>query len=282
MDGSAEERAANASLGEKDKKIFDFMIRNRRSACYLTSNEIAAELDASPSSVVRLAKKLGYENFAAMRRALQKETAEEEPWSAMVPHEKIKLYENLPDREILAAYSANIMKNLTIDAGADTGQKIIDAAGMILKARRVYIAGFRSCAGFARSAAVMLSCIRPGVSVPGAERPLVDSLIDMQPDDVMIVISFSRYSSDAALAARMAQDAGAPVIAMTDSYAAPVADGAAKVIISSSGSMGFFDSYISFMANMEKILILVSKHAKEGNKERLEKMEHYLKETGQY
>ena len=98
----------------------------------------------------------------------------------------------------------------------------------------------------------------------------------------MIEISFARYSSETAFAARMARDAGCPVIAMTDSYAAPVAKGAAKVIISNSRNMGFFDSYVSFFSNMEKILVLVSKRNRKGNEERLMKMESYLRMTGQY
>ena len=69
---------------------------------------------------------------------------------------------------------------------------------------------------------------------------------------------------------------------MTDSYAAPVAKGAAKVIISNSRNMGFFDSYVSFFSNMEKILVLVSKRNRKGNEERLMKMESYLRMTGQY
>ena len=101
-------------------------------------------------------------------------------------------------------------------------------------------------------------------------------------DDVMIAISFVRYSSDTAFAAQMARSAGCKIIAMTDSYAAPIAHGAAKVIISDIGNLGFFDSYVSFLANMEKILMLVSKRNKKTNEDRLKKMDMYLEKTGQY
>ncbi|MCI5866239.1 MAG: hypothetical protein MR000_13520 [Cloacibacillus porcorum] len=44
----------------------------------------------------------------------------------------------------------------------------------------------------------------------------------------------------------------------------------------------FFDSCVSFFANMEKILVLVSKRNREDNEKRLVKMEKYLNMTGQY
>ena len=226
----------------------------------------------------------GYENFSAFRRALQESVAgDTSADSTLAPHEKIKQYQSLSDKDILNTYTANISRNLISDTNTENNKKIIEAAKMITEAKHVYIVGFRSCSGFASSSAIMLSCIRPDVIAPcDGGKPIIDSLIDITENDVMIVISFSRYSTDATFAAQMAKDAGCPVIAMTDSYAAPITKDAAKVIISSSGSMGFFDSYISFMANMEKILILVSKHCRKTNEARLEKMEKYLAVTGQY
>ena len=66
-----EERAAAAAgLTEGDKKALDFIVANKKNACFLSSYEIAARIGTSPSTVVRLSKKLGYGNFAAFRRAL--------------------------------------------------------------------------------------------------------------------------------------------------------------------------------------------------------------------
>ena len=100
MNGAIEERVAAAKLTENDKRVLDFIMANRRTACFLTSNEIAAQLGASPSSVVRLSKKLEYENFSAFKRALQEEVAGAPRFEALpVPHERIKEYENLPDED---------------------------------------------------------------------------------------------------------------------------------------------------------------------------------------
>ena len=283
MPKNIEERACVAKLTEKDKKILDYILGNKKERCFLTSNEIAEKLEASASSVVRLSKKLGFDNFARFRRALQEEVAMSGSVAHIeVPHEKIKHYENIPDKELLAAFSQDVLKNLNGDISAENDQKLIDAAKIITEAGRVFVVGFRSCYGFADTMAVRLSCVRPGVAVAGSAFPLIDTLIDLAERDVMVAISFSRYSSETAFAVRMARDAGCGVIAMTDSYAAPIASSASKTIISNSGSMSFFDSYVSLMLNMEKLLLLISKYNKKTNEARLMKMERYLAETGRY
>ncbi|MDO5563266.1 MAG: MurR/RpiR family transcriptional regulator, partial [Synergistaceae bacterium] len=228
-------------------------------------------------------KKLGFENFSRLRRALQEEVSRaDDGIRAEVPHEKIKRYENIPDKELLSAFSQDVLRNLRGDITAENDRKLIEATEMITNAERVFIVGFRSCYGFADTMAVRLSCVRPGVIVVGSSLPLVDTLIDLTDRDALIAISFARYSTDTAFAVRMASDAGCGVIAMTDSYAAPIAAYAAKTIISNSGSMSFFDSYVSLMLNVEKMLLLISKYNKKSNEQRLMKMEKYLSETGQY
>ncbi len=278
-----EERAAAAAgLTEGDKKALDFIVANKKSACFLSSYEIAARIGTSPSTVVRLSKKLGYGSFAAFRRALQAEVA-----GAEGPTLAARSAKRLPmnaegDFAALAIYTENLSETMAAGATPENDRRIVEAAEIVAAARNVYIMGFRACAGFAAAAAVQLSCLRAGVMTPGECRPLVDQLIDLSPEDAMIVISFARYSSDALLAAQMARDAGCPVIAMTDSFAAPSARGAAKVILSRSGGAGYLDSNIGYLANMEKLLLLVARRLEKQTEERRERLEKYLQRTGRF
>lgn len=260
------------------------MLKNKKQACFLTSNEIAENLGVSASTVIRLSKKLGFDNFTTFKKTFQREQAERycDSIPMEIPYEKIKQYENLTDSELIAALRQNILGNIKKDISNESNSTFIEAAEIITKAKRVFIVGFRTCSGFASSFGVMLSCIRPGVLVIGNHQPLVDCLIDLTDEDVMIAISFKRYSSDTTFAVEMAKDAGCKVIAMTDSYTAPIGQGAEKVIVNSIENVSFFNSYTSFIMNMETIIALVSKRNKELNESRLMKMEDYLERTGQY
>lgn len=284
MAETIEQRACKTELSGTDKTVLDFMLKNKKQVCFLTSNEIAEKLGVSASTVVRLSKKLGYANFTTFKKTFQREQTEQDfdDPSLEIPYEKIKQYEKLTDADLIAAVRQNVLGNIKKDITNDTTATFIEAAEIISKAKRVFIVGFRACSGFAASFGVMLSCIRPGVLVIGNHQPLVDCLIDLTAEDVLIAISFKRYSSDTIFASEMAKDAGCEVIAMTDSYAAPIAQGAAKVIISNIDNLSFFNSYVSFIMNMETIVALVSKRNKELNENRLMKMEDYLERTGQY
>ena len=170
-----EERAAAAAgLTEGDKKALDFIVANKKNACFLSSYEIAARIGTSPSTVVRLSKKLGYGSFAAFRRALQAEVA-----GAEGPTLAARSAKRLPmnaegDFAALAIYTENLSETIAAGATPENDRRIVEAADIVAAARNVYIMGFRACAGFAAAAAVQLSCLRAGVVTPGECRPLVD------------------------------------------------------------------------------------------------------------
>ena len=279
-----QQRACKIELSRTDKMVLDFMLKNKKQVCFLTSNEIAENLDVSASTVVRLSKKLGFDNFTTFKKTFQREQAEQDYDSIPMerPHEKIKQYENLTDSELIVALRQTILGNIKKDISNESNSAFIEAAELISKANRVFIVGFRTFSGFASSFGVMLSCIRPGVLVIGNHQPLVDCLIDLNDEDVMIAISFQRYSSDTTFAVEMARDAKCKVIAITDSYIAPIGQGAETIIVNSIENLRFFNSYTSFVMNMEIIIALVSKRNKELNESRLMKMEGYLERTGQY
>lgn len=281
MKKNIESLSYNSQLTDKDKIILDYILRNKKTACFLTSNEIADNLEVSPSSVVRLSKKLGFENFSAFRKALQNEVAEFNSVPE-IPLEKIEQADKLSEAELINAFRQNVLKNITTDIANKENKKFSETAELISKAERVFVVGYRACTGLASIFGVMLSCIRGNVYVLGNNMPVVDQLIDLNSNDVMIAVSFSRYSNNTKFAVEMAKDSGAKVISFTDYYTSPIAQGVDKVIINSVENFSFYNSYVSALMNIETIVALVSRKNITANKERLMKMEKYLEKNGEY
>lgn len=274
---------AEARLTPKDKIVLDHILRNRETACFMTSSEIANILGVSPSSVVRVSSKLGFDNFSHFKRALQEEMAENRKKDkTQIPYEKIRTCEGMTEDEMIAVFKANVLRNIENDQSTADYAAYKKAAGLIADAERVFIVGYRACAGFASSFGVMLGCVRPGVYVVNGNQPLVDSLVDLTIRDTVIGVSFERYSSDTVFAVNMAKRAGSHIVALTDKYSSPLISGAEAVILSSTDNISFYNSYTSLVMAMEVLLGLVSKKNKRQNEERLIKMEEYLRETGQY
>lgn len=273
----------DVKLTPKDKIVLDYILRNRETSCFMTSSEIACILGVSPSSVVRVSSKLGFENFSHFKRALQEELAKSrKKEKKQIPYEKIKTIENLSEDEIIAVLKANVLRNIENDQSTSDYVSYRKAAELIAKAERVFIVGFRACAGFASSFGVMLGCVRPGIYVVNGNGPLVDSLVDLTERDVVIGLSYERYSSDTVFAVNMAKRAGSHIVALTDRYTSPLCSGAEAVILNSTENISFYNSYTALVMAMEVLVGLVSKKNKNQNEERLIKMEEYLRETGQY
>ncbi|MBP3925572.1 MAG: MurR/RpiR family transcriptional regulator [Clostridium sp.] len=274
---------SGVKLTPKDRLVLDYILKNPETACFLTAAELAAKLKVSASSVVRVSTRLGYENFTAFRRALQQAVAEERKKAqGEIPYERIKNSAELSEEELITVIQSNVLRHIEKDQTAANHAEYRKAASLIGSASRVYLVGFRCCAGFADSFGVMLGCVRPGVFVVNGSRPMVDSLVDLTPEDVVVAFSFERYSSDTVFAARMAREAGAHLVALTDKYTSPLCTGAEAVILCSADGLSFYNSYTALVMAMEVLTGLVSHRKKEQNESRLKKMEEYLKETGQY
>ncbi len=281
MDKKIEMNIGENKFTKKEKIILDYILKNKKKACYMTSNEIADELKISASSVVRISKKLGFDTYTALRKALQIEEHNETP-VAEIPYKKISRYKAFSDAELINAFRHIVVSNLQNSMSTENAKQLVRAANLITKARKVYIVGHRACSGFASSLSVMLSCIRSDIMYIGEHQPLIDRLIDIGEADCLLAISFSRYSKHTVLATEIARDSGADIIAMTDSFTSPIAVDAKAVIINDVENMSFYNSYVSFVMSMETLVALVSKRNEVLNEIRLEKMEKYLEKTGQY
>lgn len=277
------ERVSHARLTPKDRLVLDYILKNPETACFMTASELAEQLNVSASSVVRVSAKLNFENFTEFKRALQMEVAgsrkREYP---RIPYEKIPASADFSEDELISLIKANVLHNIEKDQTAADHAGYRKAAELAGDARRVFIAGFRACAGFADSFGTMLGCVRPDVYVINGCRPLVDSLVDITAEDVVIALSFERYSSDTIFAVKMAREAGCPVVALTDKYTSPLCTGAEAVVLCSTDGLSFYNSYTALVMAMEVLTGLVSRSKKEQNEKRLKMMEKYLDETGQY
>lgn len=100
--------------------------------------------------------------------------------------------------------------------------------------------------------ALHLNMCRPGVQELGAgAMDTTDQLLWVQPDDVLLVFSIRRYASGPAKVAQHFRDAGAQVLAITDSPAAPVATLAHHHLQVHTSNASPFDSYTAafFLCN---------------------------------
>ena len=64
------ESMKRAKLTKTSRLIGEYMLDHETDACFMTSTEIAAELDVSEASVIRFARALGYSGYMDFQKSL--------------------------------------------------------------------------------------------------------------------------------------------------------------------------------------------------------------------
>ena len=144
-----------------------------------------------------------------------------------------------------------------------------------MNAKRIYIIGVRSSAtlaGFLNyNLRMVFNNVRLIETTSGSE--LFEQIMDIGAGDVMIAISFPRYSKRVINAVTFAKGAGARVVALTDTAEAPIAADADHVLVAQSDMASFADSMVAPMSIINALLVAISRAKEADVNDRLHRLE---------
>jgi DNA-binding MurR/RpiR family transcriptional regulator len=185
--------------------------------------EVALRAQANPNTVYRFAVALGYSGFDACRRNFQS--------AFMRPLQSYgERAQRLVDRDeggLIEGIRRTTALNVDSVLSPENASSIQDAADLLLTARHVHCIGVRSSFALAHYLSYTGLMAFPSFSRPIVEAgSILDVLSGANEADVAVLITFSRYSSELLRAHKVATERGVRVIAISDSYASPIARGA--------------------------------------------------------
>ena len=133
------------------------------------------------------------------------------------------------------------------------------AVDLILGARHIYILGTRSSYFVAGYLNFYLHLLTGNVTLvqANAAGEIFEQLFRIGPGDVMIAISFPRYSKVTLNTVKFARDRGATILAVTDNDLSPVYQMAAAALLAPSEMISFVDSMVAPLSLMNALLIAV-------------------------
>lgn len=231
-------------------------------AATIPMRELARRSGEPAANFTRLAQALGHPGWEELRTGLV-EAARSQPDA---PYS-----ERQPAREgVVAAMLAADRDSLTALGAAD----LAAAAALLESAARVHVAGFRSCHAPALLFHYLYRLFRPEVTLVTGTGGLLDlELGAFRAGDVLVLFGFAPYSRDSLLATRAAAGAGAKVLAIVDSAAAPIAEGAEGVLTYGTPTAGFFPSLTACTALVQALAALLYARAGAEGQERLRQAE---------
>ena len=288
---SEEQKAANENLlirlnqnygklSKGQKRLADFITAHYDQAVSMTAARLGQQVGVSESTTVRFAMQLGYAGYPEFQRAL-----EEMVMNRLNSVQRMQFtYGRVPQGEILETVLQSDIEKIKMTLEEVDRSAFERAADTILSARTIYIVGIRSCAPLASFLAFYLHMIFPDVRQvqTNSSSEIFEQMIRITEDDVVIGISFPRYSKKAVKTMKYASSQKATTVAITDSPLSPLAQYASHVLLARSGMVSFVDSLVAPLSLVNALLVAVSRKKNDDLAHTFQTLEDIWDEYGVY
>lgn len=207
-------------MSKGQKKIANFISLNYDKAVFLTAAKMGKEVGVSESTVVRFSSLLGYNGYPGLQKALEGMVT-----SKLDSIRKIEITTgNLTKEEVLETVMMSDVEKIKLTLDSIDNASFDQAVDNLLSARKIYIIGLRSCAPLAGFLSFYLNLLFDNVIllVTNNFSEIFEQMIHINNEDVLIGISFPRYSVRTLKAMEFANNRNSKVIAITDSKHSPM------------------------------------------------------------
>ena len=241
------------AFSKRQKLLADYIMRNYDKAAFMTAAKLGKAVGISESTVVRFATELGYKGYPGFQKAL-----EELVRTKLNSIQRMEVtYGRITQSEILeSVLHSDIDKIKQTLAGIDQNAFEM-AVDTILNARRIYIIGIRSCAPLAEFLSFYLNLICDNVIAvhTNGSSEIFEQLIRINEEDVIIGISFPRYSMRTLKALEFASNRMAKVITLTDSIHSPINLYSSCNLIAKSDMASIVDSLVAPLSVINALVV---------------------------
>ncbi len=271
-------RFAEFSKGQKN--IAKYVLEHYEKAAYMTAAKLGSLVGVSESTVVRFAIELGFEGYPELQRALQELVR-----TRLTSFQRIEVSDALiGDKDILEQVLLSDVEKLRQTLESVDREAFDLAIDRIISAKRIYILGVRSSASLAGFLYYHLQMAFDNLTLvqTTSGNEMLEQIMRIDRDDVMIAISFPRYSKRIVKAVEFACRKGANVVALTDSKESPIAENANQLLAANSDMASFVDSLVAPLSIVNAIIVAVARKKKEELTNRLRTLEQIWDEYDVY
>ena len=244
---------AYGSLSKGQKLLATYITDNYDKAVFLTAAKLGEVVGVSESTVVRFATHLGYKGYPEFQRAL-----EELVRNKLNSVQRMEVtYGRISQSKILESVLQSDAERIkeTLNRIDDNAFEL--AVDTILNAKRIYIVGIRSCAPLASFLAFYLNMMFDDVHLlsTNSSSELFEQMVRISKDDVIIGISFPRYSMRTLKAMEFANNRSAKVITITDSVHSPMNLYSSCNLIAKSDMASIVDSLVAPLSVINALIV---------------------------
>ena len=242
-----------AKMSKGQRRLADYVCANYDKAVFLTAAKLGETVGVSESTVVRFAIQLGYKGYPDFQKAL-----EELVRNKLNSIQRMEVtYGRISQSEILETVLHSDIEKIKQTLGVIDDKVFNLAIDTILGANRIYVIGIRSCAPLAAFFGFYLNLICDNVTTvdTNSSSEIFEQLIRIDERDVIIGISFPRYSMRTLKALEFASNRKAKVITLTDSIHSPMNLYSSCNLIARSDMASIVDSLVAPLSVINALVV---------------------------
>ncbi|MDF7758501.1 MurR/RpiR family transcriptional regulator [Kosakonia cowanii] len=234
-------RACYDHLSPQEQRVAAFILDHFDDLVSYNSAELARLSGVSKATVSRLFRRLGYDNFKAMRDELR--TLRQSGMPLAESREAVQ------GNTLLARHYKQEMANLTQWINSLDAEQFAAVIAALSAARRIVIIGFRNSAPVALHLRQQLLQSRGQVAVmPQPGQTLAEEIVDLTAQDMVVMVAFRRRPRGVRPLLETLQARGVPVLVLSEAQASGLHAVSRWHIGLPLESVSAFDSYSSAMS----------------------------------
>ena len=255
--------AVSSELTPTERRIAEAILAEPTLLAFGTVSDLAGRVRTSRPSVVRFARKLGFDGYTQLQRNARRDLSRR----LARPSERIRHEDETgrPTRERLDSAIASVFDALQ-------GERLAALASPFVNAERVWVLSGETSQAGAHAFHSRLSIVRPGVRLL-EEHSMGTGLSGGGSGDAAIVFDFFRYRSRVTTSARFLAESGVTIVAITDSPLSPLVELADLWCEIEVPAIGPFDSSVPVVAIAESLVSQIARDLHEEAKARIDRIE---------
>lgn len=249
------------AMSKGQKKISNYILTSFDKAAFMTAAELGKNVGVSESTVVRYAAMLGYKGYPEFQKDVEK----------MVQRklDTIHRFEinatDMSGKDLLDSVMKSDIDKIRLSLEMIDIEIFDEAVDSILKADTIYLVGIRNCAPLASFLGFYFNLMFDKVNIitTNSSSEIFEQMIRISEKDVIIGISFPRYSMRTLKAMEFANNRNAKVITITDSKNSPMNLYSSCNLFARSELTAVIDSLTAPMSVINALIVALSMKRKE-------------------
>lgn len=269
-----------SGFSKGQKYIATFILNSYDKAAFMTACKLGKTVNVSESTVVRFATELGYDGYPAMQKALQEMIR-----NKLTSIQRMEVSnDQIGTQDILPRVMHSDIEKIRMTLEGIDRAEFNAAVDAIVRAKHIYVLGVRSASALANFLGFYFHLIFEDVIMvhTNSISEVFEQILRIGEGDVMIGISFPRYSQRTVKAMRFAHDRKATVVVITDGQDSPLNIAADHALFAKSDMASFVDSLVAPLSLVNALIVAVGRKKNEDLSRTFETLEQIWDEYEVY